>query len=109
MLNICGRAFDLCASTASPCSILVFPIRPSSAAMAYIGAAKRAFVDIDDRRRLGHWNKRARLHAESSKATLGTAAARKLLGIDKAMASMDDRFHAARQHHLHSGVLQAQR
>ena len=67
-------------------------------AMANVGASKRCLVDIDDRRRLGHWNKRLRTNAEASKVTLNTSAARMLIDIEQAIISMDDRLEAARQH-----------
>ena len=66
--------------------------------MACNGTAKRTFVDIADRRRLGHLNKRARTNAADSKAILGTYAARALLGIAEEIESMDDRLEAACQH-----------
>ena len=67
-------------------------------AMAHAGASKRCLVDIDDRRRLGHWNKRLRTNAETSKVTLDTSAARMLIDIEQVIISMDDRFEAIRQH-----------
>ena len=67
-------------------------------AMVNVGASKRCLVDIDDRRRLGHWSKRLRTNAEASKNTLNTSAARMLIDIEQAIISMEDRLEAILQH-----------